>query len=502
MLNIFSKSKVQPSQPSGSYLINHKQAGVVINQDTALNYSAVYSCVKVISETIAQLPWSVFQNVSGGTTDKNVTHPVYRLIHTRPNPEMTSFSFKETMMAWALLWGNGYAEIEKDVSGRPIALWPISPNRVKPTRDDQGNLIYEVRNGVSAPVIIKSDEMFHLHGLGFDGLVGYDIVTLASRSIGLGVASQEFGASFFGNGAIPGGIITNEIGKELSDKGIKSLLAKFNRKLRGPVNAHKVEYIDAGMKYQQIGVAPEAAQFLETRKFQVNEIARWFRVPPHKIADLEKATFSNIEEQNIQFVTDTIQPWVTRIEQEADYKLFSSSKFYTKFNLNSLLRGDAESRAAFYRSMFDMGSLSPNEIRSFEDLNPIDGGEKYFVQLNLTTLENAGEQPETVESDDNTDAAFNAIFTEVINRIDRRKQNKLDTVSHKTGEDLEKWTAKFEEDHKQYIIDSLTTPISAYAAVINPKANVSVVNEYINQLSDNLKASDVIKDIKDLLCSK
>lgn len=321
-------------------------SGIPVSEQTALTYSAVFGCVRIISETLACLAWHVYERV-GDTRERRANHPAERLLHRRPNPEMSAFDFRQTLQAHVLTWGNGYAEIERNYLGQPIALWPITPDRVTPRRDDRRQIVYEVSPGPDQPGpprTIPADQMFHVHGLGFDGLCGYSPIRLAAQSIGLGLAAERFGATFFGNGARPGAVLEHPEG--LTDQGRKHLKESIDEFRRA--GANRTMILEHGTTWKTIAVEPEAAQFLESRKFQVQEICRWFRVPPHKLADLERATFSNIEHQSIEFVTDAIMPWVCQWEQEADAKLFlpeEADTYFAKIRLHSLLRGDSQQRA-------------------------------------------------------------------------------------------------------------------------------------------------------------
>lgn len=398
---LLNLKKTRPADPGPRIIqVPIKQAGIHVDHDTALRYSAVFACVRVISESIACLPWHVYEDQ--GDRKEKAKGPIEYLLNKRPNPELSSFSFKRTLLGWALTWGNGYAEIERDNAGRPIGLWPIAPDRVEVKRDaETGQVYYEVYNSRDAKSIVDPRNMFHVHGLGYDGLVGYSVISLSARNIGLGLAAEDFGASFFGNGAQLGGVIKVPNGSRLSTEAKAAMYKAFNSRHQGTKNAFKVEILDGDADYKEIGIPPEDAQMIETRGFNVEDICRWFRVPPHKVAKLDHATFTNIEHQSLEFVTDTLGPWIKCLEEEADYKLFGlrNTRYYTKLNVNALLRGDMAGRAAYFRDMWNLGVLSVNEIRALEDLNPVPDGEKRFVQLNMTTLEKAGEQPEPAQAE-------------------------------------------------------------------------------------------------------
>jgi HK97 family phage portal protein len=393
ILAAFTGSRVQqPGEPR--IFVAQRQAGVVVSEDTALTNAAVWACVRVIAETVAALPWHVYRKTAGGREPMDGS-AVHWLLNNQPNPEQTAFAFREALMAHVLTWGNGYAEIERDMAARPAALWIITPDRVTPKRDDAGVLSYEAVDDAGQRTTIAAANMLHLHGLGFDGLVGYSPVRMAARSIGLGIAQDTFSAAFYGNGTALGGMV--EVPATMQPEQIATMENYINDKHRGPDKAFKVRIVANGMKYHQVGMPLTDAQFIESRRFSVTEVARWYRVPPHKVADLERSTNNNIEHQSIEFVTDTIVPWVARLEQEVNVKLFgarSQGAVYTKLMINALMRGDAKSRAEFYRTMTQIGAMSINEVRGFEEMNGIgDAGDEHLVQLNQTTLEKLVEDP-------------------------------------------------------------------------------------------------------------
>lgn len=390
-------TRVQPGEQR--IYVPYRQAGVTVSEDTALTNAAVWACVRVIAETVAALPWRVYRKTAGGREAMH-SHAVDWLLNNQPNGEQTAFAFREGLMAHVLTWGNAYAEIERDLAGRVTALWPVTPDRVTPKRQDDGTFVYEVDDGAGKKSIVQAPDMLHLHGLGFDGLVGYSPVRMAARSIGLGIAQDVFSGAFYGNGTTFGGMV--EVPATMNPTQIAEQEAYLNATHKGPDKAFKVRIVANGMKYHNIGMPLNDAQFIESRKFSVTEVARWYRVPPHKIADLERSTNNNIEHQSIEFVTDTIVPWVTRLEQEVNIKLFGAravGSVYTKMSVNALMRGDAMSRANFYRAMTQMGAMSINEVRELEELNGIgDAGDEHLVQLNQTTLEHLVADPPAAKS--------------------------------------------------------------------------------------------------------
>jgi len=352
--------------------------------------TAVYACVRILAETIASLPLHTYMYTAGGK-EKAVNHQLYYLLHDEPNPEMTSFVFRETLMSHLLLWGNAYAQIIRDGRGKVLTLYPLLPDRMAVDRTSNGQLYYEYRKDTGY-VILRPEDVLHIPGLGFDGLIGHSPIAMAKNAIGMAIATEEYGAKFFANGANPGGVLEHP-GVVKDPARIRD---SWNAVYQGSGNAHRVAVLEEGMKFQPIGIPPEQAQFLETRKFQINEIARIFRIPPHMIGDLEKSSFSNIEQQSLEFVKYTLDPWVVRWEQAMQRALFSPGEkkdYFIKFNVDGLLRGDYQSRMNGYAVGRQNGWMSSNDIRELENLNRIPeelGGDLYLVNGNMTKLADAG----------------------------------------------------------------------------------------------------------------
>lgn len=359
-------------------------AGVQVTEKAALRLSAVYACVKVLSETMASLPLFIYQR-KGNSKQRAPDHQLYELLHNQPNPEMTSFTWRETMMGHLTLWGNAYCEIEYDEMWKPKALWPLRPDRTWPERDkNTGEIIYRsiMPNGQLA--ILQSWQVLHIPGFGFDGLIGYSPIRMMMDTIGLAMATQEYGSRFYSNGARPSGILEHP--KTLSEGAQGRLRDSFDARYAGLGNMHRTMLLEEGMSYKQIGVPPEEAQFIESRKFSVAEIARIFRVPLHLIGDLAGATFSNIEHQSIEFVTMTITPYCIRFEQEYRRKLLTAKekiKYFIEHLVEGLMRGDLKSRYDAYAVGRNGGWLSSNDIREKENMNPIEGGDEYYTPVNM-----------------------------------------------------------------------------------------------------------------------
>lgn len=355
-----------------------------------MQLSAVYACVRVIAETVASLPLHLYRHIDEGK-QRATKHPLYPLLHDAPNPEMTSFILRETTMTHLLLWGNSFSQILRNGRGEVLGLYPLLPDKMQVTRNEDGELIYLYQNNLNR-MAFHRDEILHIPGLGFDGLVGYSPIAMAKNSIGLALATEEFGSSFFSNGAAPGGVLEHP--GTLKDP--SKVRESWNKLFQGSGNSNKVAVLEEGMTYKPIGIPPNEAQFLETRKYQTEEICRIYRVPPHLIADLDKATFSNIEHQSISFVVHTIRPWLVRLEQAMNKALLTPDEkkdYFIEFNVDGLLRGDYESRMNGYATARQNGWMSANDIRRLENMNLIpteEGGDLYLINGNMTKLKDAG----------------------------------------------------------------------------------------------------------------
>ena len=387
------------SGSSYRFFLGGSTSGKTVTERSAMQMTAVYSCVRILAEAIAGLPLHLYTYKEDGGKEKAIGHPLYLLLHDEPNPEMSSFVFQETLMTHLLLWGNAYAQIIRNGKGEVVALYPLMPNRMTVDRDSSGQLFYSYQmNNSDAPtmkagtVILKPSDVLHIPGLGFDGLVGYSPIAMAKNAIGLAIATEEYGAKFFANGATPGGLLEYPGTVKDPDRVRES----WNKGFSGSQNAGKVAILEEGMKYTPISIAPEQAQFLETLKFQINEIARIFRVPPHMVGDLEKSSFSNIEQQSLEFVKYTLDPWVVRWEQSLSRALFTpeeKKKYFVKFNVEGLLRGDYQSRMKGYATARQNGWMSANDIRELENLDRIpaeEGGDLYLINGNMLPLVHAG----------------------------------------------------------------------------------------------------------------
>ena len=402
-----------------AFYMGGSSSGKVVTERSAMQMTAVYACVRILSEAIAGLPLHMYRYKEDGGKEKALDHPLYLLLHDEPNPEMSSFVFRETLMTHLLLWGNAYAQIIRNGKGEVVALYPLMPNKMTVSRDETGQLYYtyqksqeELPKDNTYTVTLHPSDVLHIPGLGFDGLVGYSPIAMAKNAIGLAIATEEYGSKFFANGAAPSGVLEHPGTIKDPQRVRESWMSQFG----GSANSNKIAVLEEGLKYTPISISPEQAQFLETRKFQINEIARIFRVPPHMVGDLEKSSFSNIEQQSLEFVKYTLDPWVVRWEQSIQRTLLTPEEkktYFVKFNVEGLLRGDYQSRMSGYATARQNGWMSANDIRELENLDRIpaeEGGDLYLVNGNMLPLNKAGafadtttdqgKEEETNESDE------------------------------------------------------------------------------------------------------
>ena len=401
-LGAFFKKRTATDRMAGSgyrFYFGQTDAGKIVNERSAMQMTAVYACVRILAESIASLPLHVYARDGNGNMKKAEDHPLYFLLHDEPNPEMDSFIFRETLMTHILLWGNAYSQIIRNGKGEIVALYPLMPGKMSVERDEKGQLYYRYnRMGDEPPtmdggaVILMPEDVLHIPGLGFDGLVGYSPISMTKNAIGLALAAEEYGSRFFSNGAAPAGVLEHPGGI----KDVSKLRESWNETFGGSRNAGKVAILEEGLHFNPISMSPQDSQLLETRQYQLNEIARIFRIPPHMLADLSKATFSNIENQSLDFVKYTLDPWVNRWEKAMQRSLLNADekrRYEVRFNVDGLLRGDYKSRMEGYAVGINNGFMCPNDVRRLEgwDLIPAEkGGDEFLIQGAMIKLADAG----------------------------------------------------------------------------------------------------------------
>lgn len=460
--------------------------GVKVTETSALQSVAVFACVRLLSETLASIPLPLYKRLTKRSKQRASEHPLYSILHDSPNPEMTSFNFREVLMGHLVLWGNAYAEIDWKPNGKVNALWPLRPDRMRVARR-KGKLWYHYRLPDGTEAILPSYQVLHIPGLGFDGIIGYSPIHMAREAIGLSLATEEFGAKFFGNGANPGGVLEHP--QSLSKEAQDNLRESWNQMHQGLSNQHRIAILEEGMKYQQIGIPPDDAQFIETRKFQRGEIASFFHIPPHMIGDLEKATYSNIEHQAIEFVIYTMRPWFVRWEQAINKKLLwpdERKDYFAEFLVEGLLRGDVETRYKAYATARQWGWLSADDIRELENMDPLpDGqGQIYYMPMNMLpagevkTEQKGIREERNIRSGTNRQrvaASYRKVFEDSAQRIVEREANNIRRavrkhLSERSMDSWQTWLDDFYRDFPEYIGKQIAPAVHSLAEAIQPIA--------------------------------
>lgn len=383
-----------------TFVFGRANSGENVDEKTAMQIATVYACVRLLAESVASLPLHLYRITSDDRgKEKAIDHPLYKILYRQANPEMTSFIFRETMMTHLLLWGNAYAQIVRDGKNGVLGLYPLLPENVEIDRDESGKIYYiyhaytdDVPGAKNQDVYFRREEIFHIPGLGFNGLVGFSPIAMMKNALGSAIAVNKYGSSFFRNGASPIGVLEHP--STLKDP--QKIRDRWMDAYGGAGNAHKIAVLEEGMQYKPISLPPEDSQFLSTKEFDVEEICRIFRVPPHLVQDLKRSTFNNIEHQGISFVQYTLMPWLENFEQSIIKDVLIEEEqdtYYPKFNVDGLLRGDYESRMRGYATGFANGFLSPNDIRRLENLDPIPaelGGDVFVANGSYVKLKDIG----------------------------------------------------------------------------------------------------------------
>ena len=459
--------------------------GKSVSEESAMTFSAFFSCVRVLAESIGSLPLITYERIEGGKK-RLTSHPAYYLLHTEPNPETTAVMFKEQMQAHLCMWGNAYAFIERNYAGRPKGLHLMLPTWVTPERKD-GRKVYKYDDG-STKKTLEDREVLHIPGFGWDGLQGTSVVSLVKQAVGLGQSAEEFGAKFFANGTQTGGILKHP--GTLTQDAIDRLKQNWVGAHGGTDNAWKPAVVEEGMSWESMAIPPKDAQYLELRKFQAEDVARFFRVPPHLIGIMDSATFSNIEHQSLEFVKFTLRPWLAKWEQEISRKLFkpSGGKVFAEFLIEDLLRADTITRFQAYREGLQGGWLSPNEVRAKENMNPIEGGDRYFFPLNMGQIggDDAPAEDEPVVNDDQRAIidAHRALFEDAIGRILAKECDRAKRAAgkHTTPEAFAAWAKEYLEAERAKMLDALMIPSRAFvAATGSGKDAMTVVQTHLDE---------------------
>lgn len=479
ILSRFGYQKRTTSSNPAQWLIDwvhggaETSSGKHINEQSALKYSPFWAAVRVISGTIAALPFIVYRRDGKGGKTRANEHSVYQLLHNRPNEYMDALTFIETRQSHVLTYGNGFAEIQRNNGGKPIALWPLLPDRTFRRIGDDGIPYYEVRQQKGPTVYLPDYNVLHIKGLGFDGYTGYNVVSYHKEAIGYGVAVKEFGGRFFSNDASPGGVLEHP--NTLGEPALKHLKESWNAEHKGLSRAHRLKVLEEGMKWTKTGVDPEQAQALEVQKYTVDDCSRIFNIPPHKIGSLEKATFSNIEEQNIDFVTSTMFYWFRKWEQECNYKLFmpgEKGKVFCEILVDGLLRGKTISRYQAYNIGRNAGFLCVDDIREKENMNLLPDGQGQIF-LEPMNMQPAGTKPDDNTQKDSVRKAHRDLIASQLLRVIRKKFTNF-------------------ESQRNFAKTILFEPVNAYASTCNRGEEVrGLLNGSIDELIiDKLSEDD------------
>lgn len=505
--------------------------GKSVTEDNALYQTAVFGCIRILGETVGSLPLMLYRRRQDGGKDRADNDDRYWLLHNQPNPEMTAMSYREAITVHLNTWGNHYSEKEIDTAGRIKALWPLNPSCMSPERAPNGELVYRYKiQSTGEEYVWPREKVLHIPGLGFNGLMGYSPIYMARQAIALAGATEEFGARFFGNNARPSGVLQTP--NPLDDDAYDRLKKSWESSHQGLDNSHRIAILEEGVTFEAIGIPPEEAQWLESQKYQDTKIARIYRVPPHMLADLDRATFSNITDQTLSFVKYTITPWLIRIEQCLNSQLLLSTeqrKLFFEHLVDGLLRGDPKARSDYYKGQFGIGDLSINEIRALENRNPVEGGDQRFVPLNMVPLNMAQqlqqpdeeEPPGNDDEDEETDDvrtffrhmtaraslanrtriqnAHRILFKENAGRIVRAEVAKIkkavkSRLLPRGVDDFEEWLEDFYKDQEQKIIRDMHPLFLAFAQAISGAAYEEIgqepewnaeMDEFVRQYTEN-----------------
>jgi HK97 family phage portal protein len=492
------EARAHPSDPNiERYLLGNvsgSASGVEVTEDSALSATAVWAGVRIISETVAMLPLKLYERLDERSKRPARNNPLFKLLHDEPNPEQTSFEFREMQQGFLLLWGNCYAQKITNGRGEVIELWPLVPWRVTPQRTPSNTLVYRVKlpGDGGGEAVLPADDVMHLRGFSSNGLLGDNVVQRFRESIGLGLAAERSGARFYGNGYQLAGFLKHP-GK-LGPDGRKNLRESWKENHGGVDRHHRLGILEEGIEFIATSTDPQKAQALETRKFQVTEVARILNLPPHLLKDLERATFTNIEHQGQEYVTYSIQPWLTRWEQRMNRSLLLPNQrknLFTKFEVGALLRGDSAARSAFYKSMFETGVYSINDIREKEDDEPVEGGDQRFVPMNMVPLEKVGEitdaqikaketpppapvaEPEAEEEEapeprairPDPRAAMEPVVRAELDRAVRRQVKAVRAALKKDAQEFRIWADGFFEKERGLVESSLQPAMDSLSAL-------------------------------------
>lgn len=491
--------------------------GKNVTPDTAMQSTVVFACVKILSETIASLPLHIYKRLQPTGKEKATDHDLYKILHDTPNPELTSFEFFEIMQSHLCLRGNAYAEKVYDNAGRLSELWPISPSRVTVARDKvSGQLRYTVMLPDGGQVVYGTDRIFHRKGLGGDGVIGYSPVRMAKEAIGLSLATEEYGARFFGNGAKTGGVLEHP-GKLSSTTAKGNIRKSFEDQHQGLSNAHRLLILEEGMKYHQVGLSQEDSQYLQTRNYQGLEICRIFNVPAIMVGlENKSSTYASAEQFFLSFVINTIRPWLVRWEQGIKKDLFDIEdvEYFAEFLVAGMLRGDIASRYNAYAVGRNGGWLSADDIRELENMNPLPNGQgkAYLLPLNMVPADQAGKAGDMAKQGKTPEMpmkkqmnnAFKRLFQDATTRIIKReradvlRQIRKYSKRENIGE-FKKWLDEFYEEHRGFVVKNISPVIISFSEASGRESPDANAEDYASRHIEDSKR-EILSLINNLNC--
>ena len=496
--NIFIHTTGADGQPwlAGDGIAVKSHAGATVTPKTALTVSVYLACVKVLAEDVAKLPLIVYRNLGNEQKEAAVDHPAYYLLRKRPNPDMSSMNVREVMQAHTIGWGNGYAEIVR-AGTTPRALWPIHPSRVRPARDEEGNLMYDVRGrdvtAPNAPVRLPAKDMLHIRGLGGDGITGYSLAAHLAHALGISMEAEKYASKFYANDARPG--IALKHPSKMSPEAYKNLRTSWVKLHQGAGKAYEPAILEEGMDIDTYGINPDEAQFLETRQFQVEEICRPLRMLPQKVMHFLRLTYNNVEHLGIAYWQDTIEPWCVRWEEEIDTKLLDAEgdEYFVQHRIQDQQRGDVRTRFTSYSTAVAGGWMTRNEARLREGLPPLKGLDEPLVPLNMAKASNAaaGQKKATQtgavppgdgQSAADVRAACMPMFEDAARRVVAKEVRAAErAVKRYQGDDeaLRRWADDFYAKQEAFFVEAMTPPADAMARLLTDGEPVNGLTELV-----------------------
>jgi HK97 family phage portal protein len=477
-------------------------SGVNVTPETAMTFSAVFAAHKILAESTAMLPLFMLERMKPRGKKPATSHPLYSILHDVANPEMDSYLVRETMTAHMAGWGRAHAKIDYDADGRITALWPIPPSMVTPRRDRNKQLVFDVNFADGQKKTYPFYQMLYLRSLSPDGINVYTPIKQARQGIGLALAAEAYGAAFFGNGAAPQGVLIHP--GALKDKARSNIMDSWNESHQGLSNANKIALLEEGMKYEKIGIPPEDAQFLQTRQFQVEEIARWYRIPSMMLnMSGANSTYASVEAYGLQFVIYTLYPWLVRWEKAISMQLLlerERSTYVAEHAMSAILRGDTASRFTAYGVGRQWGWLSVNDIRELENMNPIEGGDIYLTPANMSNVQDTSKAKRS----------YLPILMDALQRVLRREANDIRAamqriLAKRSAEEFSDWLSEFYQEHQDFIVRNLMPAAQSYAEMLadgNDLASVNLKTAESLRLFALRRASQVQEQIKDALSSE